>query len=305
MKTRLTLTIAIWALVTSLRGAETKSDDLHRPQKLADGVWAMTTKGGSNAGWFLFGDSVIAVDSGSDQSSADILSAIAETTGGKKISYLILTNNFGPHAGGAAAFAKRGAFVVSQEKFGPYFARNLKAGAGASSEGPKILTLSERVVLSDSKRFVEIDFVGPADSGGDLVVYLPNEQVLYSGDLVEAGILPPLFSKELEPEGWIATLEKLGKLNVKKLVPGYGPIGPVESIEATHSYLQQALMIAKRAIAEKVLFRSLKTRIQEPDLTIKGLPAELKEEHLKRIQALVQRLKTRAQEKPSGGAEKK
>jgi glyoxylase-like metal-dependent hydrolase (beta-lactamase superfamily II) len=303
----LTLTIAIWALATSLRGAETKSDDLHRPQKLADGVWAMMTKGGSNAGWFLFGDGVIAVDAGSDESASDVLSAIAETTGGKKISYLILTNNFGPHAGGSAGFARRGAKVVAAEKFGPYLVGYLTRGANPSPSisATEVMTLSQRVVLSDAKRLVEIDFVGPADSGGDLVVYLPNEQVLYSGDLVEAGILPPLFSKELEPEGWIATLEKLGKLNVKKLVPGYGPIGPVESIEATHSYLQQAFVIAKRAIADKVPQDFLKTRIQEPDLTIKALPAALRISHLKNVEALVQRLKIRSQEKLSGGVEKK
>jgi len=256
----------------------------------------MTTAGGSNAGWFLFGNGVIAVDSGNDESAEGILSAIASTTGGKKLSYLILTSNFGPHAGGSGVFAKRGATVVAQEKFGPYLAGYLTRRAPK----PELVTLSQRLVLSDSKRFVEIDFVGPADSGGDLVVYLPNEHILFSGDLVETAILPPLFSKEIDPDGWISALGKLSGLKVEKLVPGFGPIGPVASITATRGYLQDAYRIAKKVIVDKVPDNFLATRTQEPDLLLKGLPKELAGPHQRNMEALVKTLRGREQEKSSG-----
>ncbi len=305
MKTRWTLSAAFCLAAFGAIRAQSAAGGMFKPQKLADGVWAMMTKGGANTGWFLFGDGVVAVDSGSDTSAEGLLAAIAETTGGKKISYLIVTNNFGPHAGGAAAFAKRGAFVVSQEKFGPYLTKYLKPRAAASSEGPRILTLSQRIILSDSKRFVEIDFVGPADSGGDLVVYLPDEQILFTGDLVESAILPPLFSAELEPEGWVSALEKLEGLKIKELVPGYGPIGPPSAIKATRAYLQSAIIIAKKAIVDKVPDEFLRTRLQEPDVAIKDLPADLMGAHVKNIQALVQRLKSRAAEQASPAPAKK
>ncbi|MGH9443738.1 MAG: MBL fold metallo-hydrolase [Thermoanaerobaculia bacterium] len=297
MKARILLSLALLATAGALRAA-TAAEELHRPQKVADGVWAMTTNGGANAGWFLFGDGVIAVDSGNETSAEGVLAAIKETTGGKKVSYLIVTNNFGPHAGGSAVFSRGGAKVVSSEKFGPYFAAYLSREPGRPA-APEILTMAQRLVLSDSKRFVEIDFVGPADSGGDLVVYLPNDKVLFTGDLVESTILPPLFSKELEIEGWISTLEKLGRLKVSKLVPGYGPIGPVEPLAATHAYLQQALAIARRVISDKVPQDFLPTRIQEPDLVIKELPKELKTSHERNIEALVQRLKGGAPAAPA------
>jgi cyclase len=272
--------------------AQEKSGDAFQPRKLADGVWAMATKGGSNAGWFLFGDGVIAVDSGSDTSAEGLLSAISRTTGGKKVSYLIVTNNFGPHAGGAALFAKAGARVIAAEKFGPYFLGYLTKEAGRAA-GSEVWTLSQRLVLSDMKRHVEIDFVGPADSGGDLVVYLPNEEVLFTGDLVEAGILPPLFSKELDPDAWVSALDRLGALKVRTLVPGYGPIGSAESLAATHAYLQQAIVIARRVIADRVPQDFLATRIQEPDLVIKQLPKDLAASHARNIEALVKVLKNK------------
>ena len=295
MKIRIALGLTLF-LAASL-GAQTTPEARPAAEKIADGVWAMQTKGGANAGWFLFGDGVVAVDSGNDSSADGVLAAIDETTGGKKIAYLIVTNNFGPHAGGSAAFAKRGAKIVTAEKFGPYFVAYLTQG-GARPALPEILTLSERLVMSDSRRLVEVDFVGPADSGGDLVVYLPNEKVLFTGDLVESGVLPPLFSKDLDVEGWISTLEKLGGLKVSRLVPGYGPVGPVEPLAATHAYLQQCLVIARKVIADKVPDDFLGTRIQEPDLVIKELPKELKTQHLKNVQALVARLKATAPAAP-------
>ena len=108
-----------------------KPDSLHEPQKLADGVWSMVTQGGSNAGWFLFGDGVIAVDSGNDTSAGAVLSAIDATTGGKKIAFLIVTNNFGPHAGGSPAFAKRGARIVTAGEVRALLCRLFDARAGA------------------------------------------------------------------------------------------------------------------------------------------------------------------------------
>ncbi len=290
MRTRFALVFALIG-AAGILSAQTKPDQLHEPQKLADGVWSLMTKGGANAGWFLFGDGVIAVDSGNDTSSEAVLSAIDATTGGKKITFLVVTNNFGPHAGGSPAFAKRGARIVTAEKFGPYFLAYLTREQRRSA-APEILTLSQRLVLSDTKRPVEVDFVGPADSGGDLVVYLPNEKILFTGDLVESAILPPLFSADLDAEGWISTLEKLGRLKVAKLVPGYGPAGPVEPLASTHAYLQKCLAIAKRVVADKVSDDFLATRIEEPDLILKELPKELKTAHFKNVQALVKRLKS-------------
>ena len=51
-------------------------------QKLADGVWAADPDKGANVGWFLLGDGVVVVDSGTDTATArDVLKQIAETTG--------------------------------------------------------------------------------------------------------------------------------------------------------------------------------------------------------------------------------
>lgn len=285
------LALALMLLSGSVARAQEK------PTKIAEGVWAMMTGGGSNAGWFTFGDSVIAVDSGrSGEEAEKLLAAIAETAGKKPVSYLILTNNFIPHAGGAAVFARRGATVVCQERFGPMTSAlvnesNPKGRSSASR--PAVLTLSTRLDLVSGDRRVEIDFPGPADSGGDLVVYVVDAQVLFSGDLAESAILPPLFSAAIDPDGWQNALDNLLRLSVKSLVPGYGPIGPVEGLRATRFYLHEVWETAQRIASERTPDDFLPTRLKEPDIRIKGLPEELEKSHEANLLALIKMLRAR------------
>ena len=268
-----------------------------KPEKLAEGVWAMRTAGGSNAGWFTFGGGVIAVDSGRTPEEANqLLAAIAATAGKKPVAYLILTNDFAPHAGGAPVFARHGATVVCHEKFGPTMQSFLSApsaGSGAGDATPSLMTVSTRLVLSSGARHVEVSYPGPADSGGDLVVYLADAEVLFSGDLAETAILPPLFSAAIDPDGWQNALDNLLRLKVQALVPGYGPIGPVDGLKATRFYLHEVWETAQRIAPERMPEDFLPTRLKEPDVRIKGLPQELEASHEKNLTALIKLLRAK------------
>lgn len=263
------------------------------PRKVADGVWSEMTKGGANAGWFTFGDSVVAVDAGRTEADGDqLLADIAATTGRKKVSYLILTNDFTPHAGGAAVFAKHGATIVCHENFAGGFQALLeKAGA---SPAAAVLGITTRLVLARPDRHVVVRHLGPADSAGDLAVLIAEEKVLFSGDLAESILLPPLFSKSIDPEGWLAALTVLGNLNAKALVPGYGPAGPPEGILATRDYLEHAVNVAQMLVREKIADGFIATRIAEPDARIQKLPPELEKSHEANIRALVDHYRSRA-----------
>ncbi len=268
---------------------------LRQPHKLAEGVWAAMTKGGANAGWFLLGDSVVAVDAGrSDADAEELLAAIAATTGKKTVSYLVLTNDFGPHVGGAEAFVRRGAAIVCDEKFAVGFQELMgKAGSRAS-----VLGLGTRLLLGNGSRHVVVRRLGPADSAGDLALFLVEEKILFSGDLAESVLLPPLFSKSIDPEGWIAALTLLGNLNPKILVPGYGPIGPPEGIAATRDYLEHASAAAQTIVAENIKDDFLPTRLRQPDVQVRNLPADLEPSHEANMRALVAHYRERAKTAP-------
>jgi glyoxylase-like metal-dependent hydrolase (beta-lactamase superfamily II) len=272
----------------------------HAPKKLAEGVWAMMTTGGANAGWFTFGDSVIAVDSGKTAEDGEaVLAAITQTTGKKSVSYLIVTNDFGPHAGGAAVFVRQGATIVCQENFVEEFQKvppeSRKPSTGVKA-ATMVLGVSNRLVFARPDRHVVVRHLGPADSRGDLGVLLVEDKILFSGDLVESYLLPPLLSKSIQPEGWLSALTLLSRQSPKAVVPGYGPIGPPGAIAATRDYLEHTLAVAQTIVRDKTPDDFIPTRIDEPDLQMTGLPDELKKSHEANVKALVAWLKT----KPAG-----
>ncbi len=84
------------------------------------------------------------------------------------------------------------------------------------------LTVADKLELNDGKRKIEILFLGRAHTGADLVVYLPKESVVASGDLVVAPV--PLVGSTSYPLEYGATLENLLKLNARVIIPGHGAV---------------------------------------------------------------------------------
>src|SRR5215467_4723661 len=74
-------------------------------EKVANGVWMAQTAAGSNVGWFLVGDEVVAVDSGGDAATGKAMLEKIQETAGKPVRYLVITHAHGDHGGGAGAFA--------------------------------------------------------------------------------------------------------------------------------------------------------------------------------------------------------
>src|SRR5205823_2175869 len=128
-------------------------------------------------------DGVVAVDAGRSVEDANALLAAIQRTTGKKVQYLVLTSDFAPHAAGAVAFAQKGATIVCQEKIANAIQAQINrasaAGPAPAAQAGLVLTVSDRVIFSDGKATAEIDYPGPADSAGDLLVYLSPQKVLF------------------------------------------------------------------------------------------------------------------------------
>lgn len=86
---------------------------------------------------------------------------------------------------------------------------------------PDIL-VENRLELNDGKRKIEILFLGRAHTGADLVVHLPKEKIVASGDLIVAPV--PLVGSTSYPLEYGATLENLLKLNARVIIPGHGAV---------------------------------------------------------------------------------
>jgi cyclase len=98
--------------------------------------------------------------------------------------------------------------------------RSYKAATDAVVPTPSTVTVDDVTTLYRGGRPIRIMFVGRAHTGGDLVVHLPQDRVLITGDMLSTGV--PFMGDGYVPE-WPATLENLKQLEFDWIVPGHGP----------------------------------------------------------------------------------
>lgn len=87
---------------------------------------------------------------------------------------------------------------------------------------PPTLAVESRLTLQRGARAIEILHLGAGHTRADLVVHLPQEGIVATGDLVVWPV--PLVGSTSIPSAFAATLEKLLALDAKVLVPGHGPV---------------------------------------------------------------------------------
>jgi glyoxylase-like metal-dependent hydrolase (beta-lactamase superfamily II) len=84
---------------------------------------------------------------------------------------------------------------------------------------PPTLTLTDSMTLYRGGREIRLLFLGRGHTGGDVVVYLPKERVVATGDLLGAG--PSYLGDAFVPD-WQATLDRVRALDFDWVLPGHG-----------------------------------------------------------------------------------
>jgi cyclase len=98
----------------------------------------------------------------------------------------------------------------------------LSEGSEAQTILPTI-TLEDRLTLHRADRVIEIRHLGSGHTAGDIVVHLPKEGIVITGDLVVWPV-PLVGNPQSRIGDWAATLEKLRALSPRVIVPGHGPV---------------------------------------------------------------------------------
>ena len=87
---------------------------------------------------------------------------------------------------------------------------------------PPTMTVTDRMTLKRGKRTIEILHLGAGHTPEDLVVHLPQERLMITGDLLALPV--PLIGSTSRPLEFGATLQKLAALKPAILIPGHGPV---------------------------------------------------------------------------------
>ena len=170
---------------------------------------------------------------------------------------LTITHFHPEHGYGAKVFADAGARIVynrSQQeelvaKGQPYLEmfRTFGDSVAKQLEGVEFVEPDElyddHATLDLGGILVELRHFEPAHTRGDQVIFLPEQRVLFAGDLLENRFFPivpwfPPDDADVNGSGWIEVLDRLEELDAAVVVPGHGEVTGPALIEQVRAYLE-------------------------------------------------------------------
>jgi glyoxylase-like metal-dependent hydrolase (beta-lactamase superfamily II) len=96
-------------------------------------------------------------------------------------------------------------------------------------------TFSGRLELKLGDRSVHLEQVGPAHTAGDLIVHLPDESTVFTGDILFVNGTPIVWDGPIA--NWVAACDRILELGCDVIVPGHGPLTDADGVLAVRDYL--------------------------------------------------------------------
>jgi glyoxylase-like metal-dependent hydrolase (beta-lactamase superfamily II) len=90
--------------------------------------------------------------------------------------------------------------------------------------------------MAVAERPVTLLEVGPAHTAGDVVVHLPDDGVVFTGDILFHGGHPIVWAGPVA--NWIAACDRVLELDPSVIVPGHGPLATPSAVEDLKSYFE-------------------------------------------------------------------
>ncbi len=201
--------------------------------KLSDHAYAYTAEGDPNTGIVVGEDAVMVIDTQATPVMAqDVIRRIREVTD-KPIRYVVLSHYHAVRVLGATGYQPEHV-VASRDTYELIIERGEQDMKSEIERFPRLfravesvpgltwptLVFEKRMTLWLGKLQVEIMQLGRGHTKGDTVVWLPQEKIMFSGDLVEYDATP--YTGDAYLADWPATLDAIAALGPEQLVPGRG-----------------------------------------------------------------------------------
>ena len=247
--------------------------------ELGLGVYGYTAEGDPNSGVVVGEKGVLVVDAQATPAMAADVIARVRTVTDKPVTHVVLTHYHAVRVLGASGYP--GAEIIASD-----VARDMIVERGQQDMDSEIgrfprlfrgkdgipgltwptLTFHKRMTLWAGKREVQIIHIGRSHTAGDTVVWLPQEKVLFAGDLVEFGAAP--YCGDAHFADWSGTLAAAAALKPEALVPGRGRslVGAgqcAEGMEGTRAFTSDLFAIAKAAVASGASLKETYDRAME------------------------------------------
>jgi cyclase len=98
------------------------------------------------------------------------------------------------------------------------------------------VTFERELTLHGPRRSLRLLSYGGGHSPSDLFAFVPEDRVVFFGDLLSVGLHPS--ASDGDPTTWARMLRRIRALGVTSAVPGHGPVGDRSDIQRLESYLR-------------------------------------------------------------------
>lgn len=244
----------LWTGTGLARGAD---DFGMRAEPVADGVYAIVTPSrnfpdadnrgwNSNSGFVVTDAGVLLFDSGSSEAIGRAIAGTIAAVTDRPVRWVVNSHAHGDHWLGNAAFAGEGVEIISTSTVrnairigGRSWVQQFNAMTGGATGESRVVApdrlVDERAVLDLGGTEVVLFPSNDSHSPGDIILWLPRQRVLMTGDVVYVNRMPSTFASNLR--NWLAMLDQLQGLDPVVVIPGHGDLTDRVGLERLHQLL--------------------------------------------------------------------
>ncbi|MGQ9723972.1 MAG: MBL fold metallo-hydrolase [Tepidimonas sp.] len=251
--------------------------------KLSDNAYAYTAEGDPNTGVIVGDDAVMVIDTQATPAMAqDVIRRIREVTD-KPIKYVVLSHYHAVRVLGASAYHPEH-IIASQDTYDLIAERGEQDKASEIGRFPRLfravesvppgltwptITFTGQMTIWLGKLQVQLLQLGRGHTKGDTVAWLPQQKILFSGDLVEFEATP--YAGDAYFKDWPQTLDRIAALQPEKLVPGRGAaLQTPEQVQAglanTKAFISDVYASVQEGVAAgkdlKAIYKDTYARLQ-------------------------------------------
>lgn len=241
-----------------------------KPEKILEHVWSAigatapptyaNSGHNNNLSFIITDEGVVVINAGDNYLLARALHDEIKTITDKPVKYVVLENGQGHAMLGTNYWQEQGATVIAHadaasqiEHYGESIlermqARNKDKSLGTKLAKPDKTFDGEKYEIKLGGKTIELLNLGPAHSPGDIMVWLPEDKLIITGDMAFHQRMLPVF-EHTDTDDWIKTWDKFLALKPEYVIPGHGaPTNTEEVTKYTRDYL-----VYMRGEVEKVL----------------------------------------------------
>ena len=180
---------------------------------------------GGNTGIIVGQNGVFVVDAKTTVDSSKAVQAEIAKITTKPVTTAIITHSDGDHVNGLAAFPP-GLTIIAQENC----KKEIEASAGSRNPSPQDRLPSKTIAKDETLTIegvrVRLLHWAPAHTSGDLVVYFPDQKVVFTGDLLVTNRPDTLIHVEKNgtAAGWLESVKAMIALDADTYVTGHGDL---------------------------------------------------------------------------------